>query len=163
LIIFPGALDENWTVSDSVVQDLAFLGAALKESQRLISTSSTGLEKVVPQGGRKFAGEFLLGGTLVSVPTTVVMHDESIYENPNDYLPDRWLAEDTSKITEHFHPFGVGQRSCIERNFAWMEMTMCLATLLKLFTSRRVTEEPTQMKEAFTLKPAECWITIERR
>lgn len=68
----PGTLDEGCTVSDSVVQDLPFLGAALKESQRLISTSSTGLERVVPQGGRKIVGEFLPGGTLVSVPTPVV-------------------------------------------------------------------------------------------
>lgn len=84
---FLATLDENWMASGSLVQVLPFLGAALKESQRRIPTSALGLKRVVPDGGREIAGEFLPSGTVVSIPTTVVTHDESILREPKRQPP----------------------------------------------------------------------------
>lgn len=96
---FPDPLPEDWVAPDSVTQDLPLLGAALKESQRLIPTSSTGLERVVPNGGAEIAGCHFPEGvstlngsfemltrvqTLVSVLTTAVTHDSEIYEVSSD-------------------------------------------------------------------------------
>jgi benzoate 4-monooxygenase len=77
---FPGKRGEEWVASEKVVEKLPLLNAALKEVMRIRPTSSTGLERVVPEGGRVVAGVFLPGGTLVSVPTVAIHHDPSIYE-----------------------------------------------------------------------------------
>ena len=59
---FPGTMDEDWVSPDAVVSKLPLLNAVLKETMRMRPTSSTGLERVVPQGGREIAGRFFAGG-----------------------------------------------------------------------------------------------------
>jgi len=57
-----GSVTQDWVASDSVAGKLPFLNATLKEVMRLRPTSSTGLERVVPKGGREIAGRYLPGG-----------------------------------------------------------------------------------------------------
>jgi benzoate 4-monooxygenase len=77
---FPGKRGEDWVASEGVVGRLPLLNAVLKEVMRIRPTSSTGLERVVPEGGRMVAGVSLPAGTLVSVPIVAIHHDSTIYE-----------------------------------------------------------------------------------
>jgi benzoate 4-monooxygenase len=77
---FPGVKGEEWVANEQVVGRLPLLNAVLKEVLRIRPTSSTGLERVVPEGGRMVAGVFLPAGTLVSVPIVAIHHDRSVYE-----------------------------------------------------------------------------------
>lgn len=77
---FPGEKGEDWVASEGVVGRLPLLNAVLKEVMRIRPTSSTGLERVVPEGGRMVAGVSLPAGTLVSVPIVAIHHDSTIYE-----------------------------------------------------------------------------------
>lgn len=55
---FVDTIDEEWIASDAVAGTLPYLNAVLKEVMRTRPTSSTGLERVVPVGGREIAGHF---------------------------------------------------------------------------------------------------------
>ena len=128
---FADADESNWIAPDAVTGTLPYLNAVLKEVMRTRPTSSTGLERVVPDGGREIAGQFFPQNvsaqssnsktfadefqTLVSVPTTAVMYNPEIFEDPDAFSPDRWLAEDAAILNEHFYPFSTGPRSCIGR------------------------------------------------
>lgn len=56
--IFPEPLAEDWVASDELAGKSALLNAAIKETLRTRPTSSTGLERIVPAGGRNIAGNF---------------------------------------------------------------------------------------------------------
>lgn len=89
-VAFPGSKDEKWVASEDVAGKLPLLNAVLKEVMRIRPTSSTGLERVVPEGGRMVAGVFLPGGCLVSVPIVAIHHDGDIFEVNLPTLA--WLA-----------------------------------------------------------------------
>ena len=76
---FPGPLESGWVASEEVASKLPLLNASIKEVMRLRPTSSTGLERVVPQGGRDVTGTSLPGGYLVSVPTVAIHHNHQIF------------------------------------------------------------------------------------
>jgi benzoate 4-monooxygenase len=85
---FPGPLDLDWVAPEDVAERLPLLSAAVKEAMRIRPVNSTGPERVVPDGGRMIGGMFLPGGSLVSVPSVAIHHDDSIYEaSPLSPLP----------------------------------------------------------------------------
>ena len=47
--------------------------------------SSTGLERVITAGGRMLAGEYLLAGYLVSLPTLTIHHNADIFHVSHFY------------------------------------------------------------------------------
>ena len=77
---FPGPLDVGWVAPEEAAGRLPLLNAVLKEVMRFRPTSSTGLERVVPEGGKMVGGIFLPGGSLVSVPLVAIHHNSAIYE-----------------------------------------------------------------------------------
>jgi benzoate 4-monooxygenase len=58
---FPGDIEDDWVVPDSIVKNLPLLNATLKEAMRLRPTGSTGLERIVPPG-EEIAGNSFSGG-----------------------------------------------------------------------------------------------------
>ena len=56
--IFPSLLDGEWVASDKLVGKPLLLNAVIKETLRLRPTSSTGLERITPAGGRNITGNF---------------------------------------------------------------------------------------------------------
>jgi benzoate 4-monooxygenase len=76
---FPGPRNPSWVAPEDLSGKLPLLNAILKEVMRLRPTSSTGLERVVPEGGRTISGEFVPAGSLISVPTVAIHHNPSIY------------------------------------------------------------------------------------
>jgi benzoate 4-monooxygenase len=63
---FPGYQDEAWVPADSTLQNLPLLTATLREVMRFRPTSATGLERIVPEGGKTIAGVYIPAG--VSFP-----------------------------------------------------------------------------------------------
>jgi len=59
---FPGKLPEDWIPSRRLASELPYFMATIRESQRVFPTSSIGLERVVPEGGRLICGEYLPAG-----------------------------------------------------------------------------------------------------
>ncbi|KAH7304651.1 cytochrome P450 [Rhexocercosporidium sp. MPI-PUGE-AT-0058] len=157
---FPGPLLDDWVAAENVAGKLPFLNATLKEVMRLRPTSSTGLERVVPVGGRTVAGVYLPGGSLVSVPTMMLHHNQDIYNMPKLFMPQRWLESNASELRDYFIPFSMGPRACVGRSFAWMEMLKTLATLFRRFEFRRSRVTESDLREGFFVKVSECEVFV---
>ncbi|TRX91611.1 hypothetical protein FHL15_007393 [Xylaria flabelliformis] len=69
--------------------------------------------------------------------TLDVIYDETVFHNPHDFVPERWLnnpkTSDGDPLTRFFVPFGKGPRMCIGMNLACVEKCLGLATLLRRF------------------------------
>jgi benzoate 4-monooxygenase len=76
---FPGQQEQSWVAADAIAGKLPLLNATLKEVMRLRPTSSAGLERVIPEGGKTIAGAFVPGGYLISVPIVAIHHNPAVY------------------------------------------------------------------------------------
>ncbi|EFX03912.1 FAD linked oxidase domain containing protein [Grosmannia clavigera kw1407] len=163
---FPAAeadANEDWVADFGVAEKLPVLMATIRETMRLRPTSATGLERITPAGGRTIANVVIPAGTLVSVPTRSIMQDARIFKDPAEFNVDRWLQADSAQLLEYFNPFSLGPRSCIGRNFAWMEVIKTLATLFRVFEFIRTRSGLTELREGFFVKAKECTVRISRR
>lgn len=59
---FVGPLGNNWVADFQTVNRLPVLNAVLRETMRFKPTSSTGLERVTPAGGKTISGIYIPGG-----------------------------------------------------------------------------------------------------
>ncbi|KAH7082879.1 cytochrome P450 [Paraphoma chrysanthemicola] len=153
---FPGELGHDWVPENAVLQNLPLLNATLREVLRVRPTSATGLERVVPAGGKDIAGVYFPAGTIVSVPTCGIMSDEGIFKNAAEFRPERWMGPDAKELNDYFVPFSTGSRTCIGRNFAWMQLLKALTVVFRLFHVRRARSEATVLREGFFQKATEC-------
>lgn len=117
-----------------VVKDLPYLRACIDEGLRLRPSLEGGLPRLVPEGGMRVGGEWLEGGTTVSVSTRTVHRDTAIFhERPEDYIPERWLRDDAAAMQRGFLAFSQGGRGCIGRNIAYFEISLILAVLFSRY------------------------------
>ncbi|KAI4098816.1 MAG: hypothetical protein L6R37_006270 [Teloschistes peruensis] len=60
------------------------------------------------------------------------MHnDPSIYPNPLEFIPDRWLGDIDPAMNQNLVPFTRGSRNCIGSNLALSEINLALAVLFR--------------------------------
>ena len=125
----------------STLRDLPYLNAVLNEGLRLCPPIPAGLPRLVPEGGDTVCGQWMPGGTAVSVHAWTLSLSSTYFHNPLSFHPERWLDDSTKDPTSPFvsderhavQPFSVGPRQCISKNLAWAELRLILARLLWAF------------------------------
>jgi cytochrome P450 len=81
-----------------------------------------------------YHGYFIPKGSLVMSNLWAMAHDESIYSNPDHFIPDRFfdshgkLNDDDTVLA-----FGLGRRSCIGQHLASSTVWLAIASLLSTF------------------------------
>lgn len=114
----------------NAIKDLPYLRACIDESLRLRPSLEAGLPRIIPKGGLSVSGHWLEEGTTVSVSTRTVHRDPAIFgENPESFIPERWLRPDSADMQRGYLAFTQGGRGCIGRNIALFEMQLIIATL----------------------------------
>ncbi|KAK6224869.1 cytochrome P450 [Colletotrichum tabaci] len=117
-------------------RDMPYLQAVVKEALRIHPAFGMPLERVVPEGGATIAGRFFPAGRRVSVHCWVENRNELIFENPDEFRPERWLVEDETKLTlmnRHWIPFGLGTRTCIGRHISMLEIAKLVPRIVRDF------------------------------
>lgn len=78
-------------------------------------------------------GDFKLKkGQDVLISPFAVQHSERLWDNPEEFNPDRFLGEQKKEIHKYaYFPFGGGPRICIGEQFAMMEMIIAVALIYK--------------------------------
>lgn len=93
-------------------------------------------------------------GTLVLMSPYLVHRDERWYDDPLTFNPDRWKGADPHHEPRFaYFPFGGGPRLCIGDAFAWMEITLVLATLCQRWQPRLVPGHPVELWPLLNLRP----------
>jgi cytochrome P450 len=94
------------------------------------------LERVVPDGGASITGTWLPGGTVVGCHPSIVHQDRDCFgDEPEKFRPERWLVDEKKKIAMERASlgFGSGNRICLGRHLAELEMKKIVPSLLMKF------------------------------
>lgn len=122
--------------------DDAYLDAIVTETLRL-RTVLPGMARTLAQPATVGPYTFPAGVTLLGLG--MLMHrDPRIYEQPEEFRPERWLDERPGTYT--WLPFGGGRRRCIGAAFAQMEMRVALRTMLERIDWEAVGRRPERQK-----------------
>ncbi|KAI0399311.1 cytochrome P450 [Xylaria palmicola] len=103
-----------------------YLNAVLEETLRVFPPVAFGLPRVSP--GDHVDGHWVPAGATVSAPHWAVMHNESEWEDPYTFRPERWLAEGVPQPRSM--AFSTGPRACLGIGQAWLEIRIALAKLV---------------------------------
>lgn len=122
------------TDADLNFQDLAalpYFSAVIDEGLRMFPSAPIGFTRSVPSGGDTVAGEYLPGGTTVSVCMWAATKSERNFKDPYVFRPERWLERDnaTDKLGAS-NAFSLGPRGCIGKHLSYMEMRLIVGKLL---------------------------------
>ncbi|GKZ20531.1 hypothetical protein AbraIFM66951_005856 [Aspergillus brasiliensis] len=165
-------LDHAWGPEPKVptyqdVSGLPFLRACVDEAIRVMPSSTIGMPRIVPKGGRWIAGQFITEGVTVSVPTYTLLRNPSAFDHPDEFNPDRWLTADAVKrrqMAESYFPFSHGPRACIGRNISNFEQLVVTAAIVKNFDFEF--PDPTyelSIMERSNANPGDLWLVPRRR
>jgi len=99
---------------------------------------------------KNFKELFIKKGQEIILLINAIHHDPRYWDNPQEFMPQRWLVEDSEdgrfrfkfapKHHSAFLPFAQGSRGCIGKNFALMESRVILAIFLFIFDFKLVQE-----------------------
>ncbi|KAK7265615.1 hypothetical protein RJT34_33237 [Clitoria ternatea] len=140
-------------VEESDLSRLVWLKQVVKESLRLHPPAPLLLPRETTETCR-IKGYEIPAKTRVFVNAKSIGMDPSCWENPNEFLPGRFLDSAIDFGGQHFEmlPFGVGRRGCPGVNFAMPLVELALANLLFCFDWELpvgLTREELDMEEAF--------------
>ncbi|OCL05723.1 cytochrome P450 [Glonium stellatum] len=123
------------------LQALPYINACLEEGMRIFPSIPTGLTRTVPKNGDTIAGQWIPGGTTVSVYSWAATHSPDNFVQPEEFIPERWLAGSGAEFSadrkDASQPFSLGPRGCIGRHLSYLELRLILASLLWNFDIER--------------------------
>ena len=136
------------------VKQLPLVRAVFRETLRLYPPI-TFIPRVALEdcqiGSRK-----LKRGALVMVSPWTIHRHQSYWQDPNAFIPDRFLIEGGSSIQEGAYiPFGVGPHTCIGAGFAQAEAVLIIAELVRRFDFSRADSQPARPAARLTTRPAQ--------
>jgi cytochrome P450 len=108
--------------------------------------------------GRDARREVDIGGWRIRKGATVllsqlVLHrSEQYYEQPQRFMPERWLNPPPLPQFAYF-PFGGGSRKCLGDRFAWTEARTELAHLVRRYRFELESDAPVEPDPIITLRP----------
>lgn len=157
--------DPNAVVPLAALEQLPYLRAVVKETFRHSIGTSGRLPRICPdetltyidkgnaggddgndKGNRKKKGAAapkvysIPPGVPVSMTTYKAVTDPSIYPDPFEFIPERWLEGDEghqAQLDRYATVFGGGGRSCLGQALAWAELTLGLAKMWRVWDAER--------------------------
>ena len=116
---------------------LPYLRAVLKETMRT-NPAAPAMARILPQ-------PFILNGYQIPENTVYVFthyhmgNSPRYIENPEKFMPERWLRSDPNNQLNKIHPFAIlpfghGSRMCIGKRFAEQEVSIFLAKIIQKYS-----------------------------
>ncbi|KAJ7086454.1 cytochrome P450 [Mycena belliarum] len=138
---FPRGPGTKEPTDASLLSNMPYLNAVIKETLRLQPPVPTSLQRApTVGGGSKVLGDgFVISeGTAVLFPPYTIQRDPRYFSpDPDSFIPERWLAAEDDPLStlnqDAFIPFSAGPANCIGRNLAMIEMRMVIAHVMRAF------------------------------
>lgn len=111
------------------------------------------------------AGYDIPAGTRVILPQWVIHRSRWYYDEPWAFRPDRWSDGIEESLPEFaYFPFGGGKRQCIGRRFAFEELRIAVATILRTVRLESISETNLEPRAALTCRPdGPVWLRVSER
>lgn len=110
------------------LKKMPYLDAVIHESMRCVPPIG-GMFRVTTQDV-EFGGYRIPKGWVIALNPGRTHRDESIWGNPDQFDPSRWVNGEKRPAFSHI-AFGGGPHLCLGQNFALVEMKLILAQLLR--------------------------------
>lgn len=111
-----GAFKTEEELTSENIGKLPYFQACLEEGLRIHPPVPVGLLRTVPKGGDTIDGDWVEGGTSVSVCSWAAAHNAVHFRDPDLFIPERWLDDAYSTdVKRAMQPFSLGPRGCIGR------------------------------------------------
>ncbi|HEX8866149.1 MAG TPA: cytochrome P450, partial [Lentzea sp.] len=134
------------------LQRLPLLQAVVKESLRLYPPVwFLGRRTLAPT---TLGGYALPTGSQVFYSVYTIQRDPAIYDDPDEFKPQRWLGGGTKYPRTAFLPFGAGVRNCIGEHFAWIETSIALVNVVQRYHLSLVPGQPVRPTTMGSLVPS---------
>lgn len=121
--------DHNFDIDD--IHKLVYLQCFFKETVRCFPPVLMFGRKL--SFGQKFGPYWLPTNTNVAIHPLSIHFDPNYYKDPEKFNPDRWLDPETSRDRYHLLAFSAGPRKCIAEKFAYNQIKIVLATVLRKY------------------------------
>jgi cytochrome P450 len=130
------------------VEKMEYLNAFFQEVLRLYSTVGQTNRKC--RRNETLAGVDLPAGTRFVIPFGLLHRHPKYWDQPDLFLPERWLnmtKEEQERRRFAYMPFGAGNRDCIGKSLALLEIKLVVAAIVRAF---HVQLAPSQRDTDFT-------------
>lgn len=114
-------LESSSLPSAQIIDGLPVLDAVLQETLRLHPGSFGPFPRVVPPNGAQIDGIEVPGGTVISTSAYSLHQNATVFSQPDQWLPERWIdasEEKNREMLRWFWVFGSGGRMCIGNHLA---------------------------------------------
>ncbi|KAH6721507.1 cytochrome P450 family protein [Leptodontidium sp. MPI-SDFR-AT-0119] len=140
------------------LEQLPYLSGCVHEGIRLAHGITTRDPRLAPDTAIKYGDWVIPPNTPVSMTNVDILMNESIFPDPKEFVPERWI--DNPGLERYFVPFGKGSRACAGINLAQAELYITLAVVFSRFTFELYETDlsDVQMEHAY-LVPYPKWDT----
>ncbi|CAA9194369.1 cytochrome P450 [Flavobacterium collinsii] len=142
------------------LQQMTYLNAVINESMRLYPPAWITDRQNVEDD--TIGSYHLKKGTLIGVSFYELHRNPKYWENPEEFIPERFLGEQKKHSMQYFYPFGAGPRMCIGAGFAIYEMCLTVAHIVKKYVIKSETDT-VQFNPLITLKPVGIEVLFSKR
>jgi cytochrome P450 len=126
--------------------------AVFEEAMRLFPPAANLVREAISEDW--VSGHRIPAGAIVSISPYVLHRHKTLWRNPDDFDPSRFLPGAREKIDRYAYiPFGAGPRVCIGQAFAMQEGLIVLAHFLKRVRLDLFPGHPIALQQRITLRP----------
>lgn len=133
--------------------NLKYTESVLAESMRLFPPAWAIGRLAVEE--HEFGGYEIPKGALVLLSPFITHRDARFWDDADEFVPERWEKLSIKEAGNKFiyFPFSKGVRSCIGEGFAWAEGILLIATLLRKWNLKLISEQKIGLSPLMTLRP----------
>lgn len=111
----------------------------------------------------EIGGHLVPGGSLILLCPYATHRNPRWWDEPEAFRPERFADPSPGRPREAWFPFGTGQRMCIGRHLAMLEMQLILAMVAQRYRPRLAPGRPVVPKAGTSLKARDgLWMIPER-
>jgi cytochrome P450 len=142
---------------------LVYTDCLLRESMRLYPPVWAARRVAIVD--HEIGGYQIDRNTQVLISQWVTHRDSRLFSEPDRFRPERWSPAFRESLPKFaYFPFGGGPRLCIGEGFAWMEVSLLIATLAQRWRFRLTSETNAVPQPGITLRPrGQLKLRLERR
>lgn len=146
------------------LKQIPYLQAVINEGLRIYPPGSQGFPRISP--GTKIDGYWVPKGAEIYTSGWTITHSPEYFAEPDKFIPERWLSNETKDNRDASQPFLLGPHACLGQNLAHVEMNVTLAKILWRYDMYLVNTELDWNREnhihVMWWKP-ELWVRFEDR
>ncbi|CAN0905542.1 Cytochrome P450 81Q32 [Linum grandiflorum] len=132
-------------LEESDLPNLPYLAGIVKESMRMYPVAPL----LVPHESSDectIGGFHVPRGTMLLVNTWAIHHDPKLWQDPENFCPERFLTEEGGQYT--WMSFGTGRRRCPGESLAMKVIGLTLGSIIQCFEWGRYGDEMVDMTES---------------